>query len=152
MDNINNINNQSIINAPVSISQESELNVTTIGQLQTYSQGTIVKFPDFAEGQPFVAKVRRPSMLLLVKQGKIPNSLLNTATKLFIHGGSGTKEEKNINLLSEMYEVCKVICQSTLISPTFEEIESAGVNLTDEQLMAIFNYSQLGVKALDSFR
>ena len=135
----------------VPINCDQAMNVTSFADLQKYASGTVVRFPDFAEGQPFVARVRRPSMLVLAKQGKIPNSLLNAANELFAKGGQGLDAD-NDNLLSDMYEICKIICSASLIQPTMDEIESAGVELADDQIMAIFNYSQGGVKALEPFR
>ena len=128
-----------------------ELNITSLNDLQTYAKGTIVSLPDFADGMPFVARVRRPSMLVLAKQGKIPNSLLTAASELFAKGGAGM-DPKDTNMLEDMYDICKVICESTLIEPTFNQIEEAGLALTDEQMMALFNYTQMGSKALEEFR
>lgn len=130
---------------------EPTMQVTTIGQLQTYSKGKVVRLPDFAEGQPFVARVRRPSMLVLAKQGKIPNSLLSTANELFVGGGSGVDIE-NEKLLQDMYDVCMIVCDACLIEPTLQDIEGAGLTLSDDQIMALFNYAQQGVKALEPFR
>lgn len=127
------------------------MNITTVADLQRYSQGTVVRFPDFAEGQPFVARVRRPSMLVLAKQGKIPNALMNTASELFAKGGGGLDTDDK-NMMSNFYDTCKIICEATLMQPTMAEIESAGMTLSDDQIMAIFNYTQTGVKALQSFR
>ena len=126
------------------------MNVTNITDLQSYARGTVVRFPDFAEGQPFVARVRRPSLLVLAKQGRIPNALLTAAGDLFNNGGAGIKVDDNT--LGDMYDICKIVCEACLIQPTMQEIESAGIEITDEQLMAIFNYSQVGAKALESFR
>lgn len=125
--------------------------VTTISDLQSYANGTIVRFPDFAEGQPFVARVRRPSMLVLAKQGKIPNKLLSSANSLFTKGGSGVDSD-NDNMLSDIYSITEIMCEAALIEPTYQQIKDAGIELSDDQLMAIFNYTQTGVKALDSFR
>lgn len=130
---------------------EPIMQVTTIGQLQTYSKGKVVRLPDFAEGQPFVARVRRPSMLVLAKQGKIPNSLLSTANELFVGGGSSVDVE-NEKLLQDMYDVCMIVCDACLIEPTLRDIEDAGLTLSDDQIMALFNYAQQGVKALEPFR
>lgn len=127
------------------------MNITSVTDLHRYAQGTVVRFPDFAEGQPFVARVRRPSMLVLAKSGKIPNSLLNTASELFAKGGAGLDVDDQ-NMLSNFYDTCKIICEAALIQPTMAEIDSAGITLSDDQLMAIFNYTQTGVKALQSFR
>ena len=38
------------------------------------------------------------------------------------------------------------------MEPSLAEIESVGLELTDDQMMALFNYSQVGTKALESFR
>lgn len=127
------------------------MSTTSIFDLQTYAQGTLVRFPDFAEGQPFVARVRRPSMLVLAKQGKIPNTLLNSANELFSKGGGGIDAD-NENMLADIYSICEIICESALKEPTYQQIRDAGLELSDDQLMAIFNYTQTGAKALESFR
>lgn len=130
---------------------DTPMSITTLADLQSYAAGTIVRFPDFAEGQPFVARVRRPSMLVLAKQGKIPNTLLTAAGELFSKGGSGMDID-NDNMLSDIYGICEVIARASLIQPTYDEIQQAGMELSDNQIMAIFNYTQNGVKALESFR
>ena len=130
---------------------DTPMNITSLADLQSYAKGTVVRFPDFAEGQPFVARVRRPSMLVLAKQGKIPNSLLTAAGELFSKGGAGMDAD-NKNMLSDIYDICKIICSASLVEPTMADIENAGIELSDDQLMAIFNYTQNGVKALESFR
>lgn len=130
---------------------DTPMNITTLADLQSYAAGTIVRFPDFAEGQPFVARVRRPSMLVLAKQGKIPNTLLTAAGELFSKGGAGMDAD-NENMLSDVYGVCEVIARASLVQPTYDEIQQAGMELSDDQIMAIFNYTQNGVKALESFR
>lgn len=130
---------------------DQAMHITTISDLQAYAAGTVVRFPDFGDGQPFVARVRRPSMLVLAKQGKIPNSLLTTAGELFAKGGNGLDSD-NENMLGDMYNIMDIIATAALIQPTMEEIKGAGLELSDDQMMAIFNYSQAGVKALESFR
>lgn len=135
----------------VPVNCEEAMKVTNVFDLQNYSKGTVVRFPDFAEGQPFVARVRRPSMLVLAKQGKIPNSLLTAAGELFSKGGSGMDTD-NEHMLEQMYDLCHIICEATLIEPTLQDIEGAGIELSDDQITAIFNYTQSGVRALESFR
>lgn len=127
------------------------MQVTSLMDLQSYARGTVIRFPDFSEGQPFVARVKRPSLLVLAKSGKIPNTLLSSAGELFTKGSSGLDTD-NENMLSEMYDIMHIICESALIQPTMAEIESVGLELSDDQMMAIFNYTQAGVKALESFR
>lgn len=124
--------------------------VTSLEQLKQYADGNIVRLPDFAEGQPFVAKLKRPSILGMAKQGKIPNSLLVKTNELFVQSGSLDTEENS--MMQEIYDVIDLIASETFVEPTYEEIKSTGIELTDEQMMFIFNYSQQGVKALESFR
>lgn len=139
------------INQVIPANCDQAMHITTISDLQSYAQGTVVRFPDFGDGQPFVARVRRPSMLVLAKQGKIPNTLLTTAGELFSKGGSAMDAD-NENMLGNMYNIMDIIATAALIQPSMEEIRSVGLELSDDQMMAIFNYTQAGVKALEPFR
>lgn len=161
MDNMNNANLMGTIpqnygygpvtNQVIPVNCDQTMHITTLADLQSYAHGTVVRFPDFGDGQPFVARVRRPSMLVLAKQGKIPNSLLTTAGELFSKGGGGLDSD-NENMLGDMYNILDIIATASLIQPSMEEIKSVGLELSDDQLMAIFNYSQAGIKSLESFR
>lgn len=123
--------------------------VTSIEQLQEYAQGSVVELPPFAEGQPFVARLRRPSMMVLAKSGKIPNSLMSTANSLFIQGSVDSKDEGTIK---DLFQILDVLCDACFVEPTYQQIREAGIDLTDDQYMFVFQYSQQGVKALDNFR
>lgn len=127
------------------------LNVTTIDEMREYAKGTLVELPPFAEGQPFVARLRRPSILALAKAGKIPNQLLSKAGKLFNAGAAGLDTDDE-NMLTDVYDIAMTIVKAALVSPTVEEIADAGLELSDNQIMAIFSYTQTGVEALKSFR
>ena len=126
-------------------------NITSISDLQSYAAGIAVRFPDFAEGQPFVARVRRPSMLALAKQGKIPNALLGAASELFTKGGNAL-DGGSEQVLGEMYEITRILCEAALVQPSLADIESVGLALSDDQMMAIFSYTQVGISALKTFR
>lgn len=127
-----------------------ESKVTSIYDLQRYAKGQIVRLPDFAEGQPFIARMRRPSLLIMAKSGKIPNRLLSTATSLF--NGGNDKNANTDSLLSDTYDVCEAIAEAALVEPTLSDIKNSGIELSDNQLIAIFNYAQRGIEALDNFR
>lgn len=133
--------------------------VTSLDQLSQYAKGQVVHLPDFAEGQPLVVRMTRPSLLALAKSGKIPNQLLAAATELFQGKPVQNRQQQcaggkvDINdVMTQTYEVVKIIAEASLKEPTLQDIEGVGLQLTDEQLLAIFNYSQVGVKALDRFR
>lgn len=131
--------------------KKREVNVTSIEDLKNYANGTVVEMPQFAEGQPLIARLKRPSILGMAKQGKIPNTLLVKANELFLQNGAGLDAEEE-DTMKQLYDVLDLIAKETLVEPTYEEIKSVGLELTDEQMMFLFNYSQQGVKALESFR
>ena len=126
-----------------------DLKVTPLEDLIRASSGAIIELPPFSEGQPFVAQLKRPSMLALVKSGKIPNSLLQSANTLFI---SGTVNAKNENAMKDLFGVLDAVCEACFVNPTYKQLKDAGVELTDEQLMFVFQYTQKGVEALKGFR
>lgn len=123
--------------------------VTTIEQLQAYQQGQFVQLPDFAEGMPFFARLRRPSMLALVKSGKIPNALIMTANRLFNGKGMNDCDE---NAMPNVLSIFDTLCEATFVEPSYKDMKDAGIELTDQQMMAVFNYTQEGIKALEPFR
>lgn len=129
--------------------EQKILPITSIEALREYGKGTIVQLPSFAEGQPFVARLRRPSMMALAKSGKIPNSLLNTANSLFM--GEGVKPD-NEDVMKEIFSIVDILCNAAFVEPTYSQLKEAGVELTDEQYMAVFQYTQKGLKALEPFR
>lgn len=137
----------------VRVENQQPLKATSLDQIASYKNGTLVELPPFADGQPFVARMKRPSMLALVKSGQIPNTLLNQSTSLFVNGaGALNGTGKNSTSINDLFDVIEKIVDAALLEPTLEEIRSVGMELSDDQLMAIFSYTQGGVKALEQFR
>lgn len=95
----------------------------------------------------FVCVLRRPSLLALASRGAITNPLMKTARRIFYSGVSA----ENGNL-EEEGRVLLEIAAAAMVKPTFAELEERGIELTDEQLIAIFQYTQSGAKALERFR
>lgn len=133
----------------------SELKVTSIAELKKMANGEIVELPGFTDGTTFVARLKRPSMLALAKSGKIPNNLLGAANKLFIGVGNVLNSNNNKNnddALSELFDIIEVICEECFVEPSYKELKDNGIELTDQQKLAIFTYTQRGVKSLENFR
>lgn len=129
---------------------QNKIAVTTLDELKRYNEGDIVSLPPFGAGKPFVAKLRRPSMLVLAKCGKIPNALLAQANAMFF--GEVRSGKHDDDALSKLFDVIEVMCESAFIEPTYQEIKDAGITLTDQQYLAVYNYTQEGTKSLSSFR
>ena len=128
------------------------MELTSIAQLQEYSKGQLVQLPPFAEEQEFVARLKRPSLFALAKAGKIPNELLTGANNLFSSGQRNKNTSNDRDIVNEMCDMFDAVCEASFVSPTYQEIKDAGVELTDEQKSFVFEYSQQGIKALNNFR
>ena len=132
------------------------LEPTSVKDLETYAKGNAVMLPPFAESQPFVAMLKRPSIVSLMANGLIPNALLPVAMELFDGEESEEKQDKTPEEKKESFEdtrkVLEVIAKSSLVKPTFDEIVDSGIELTEAQLFAIYNYTQVGIKDMLSFR
>ena len=70
---------------------------------------------------------------------------------MFVQDGTGFDPDDE-NMMEQMFDVLELMAKETFVEPTYSEIKEAGVELTDEQMMFIFNYAQQGVRALESFR
>lgn len=131
--------------------ENKELKVTPLADLIKYKNGQVVELPAFGEEQPFFARLRRPSVMGLLKSGKIPNSLMKQATTLFAKGNmslSGT----NANTLTDMLDIIDIIAEEAMIEPKYSELKENEISLSDDQLLAIFSYTQQGVDYLKQFR
>lgn len=121
--------------------------VTSLEDLKKIAEGQEVELLGWRE-EPFVCKLKRPSMLGLVANGDIPNPLLNAAYILF----NGAKTSKDVINMKEQKELLTIMAKAAMVKPTYAELEEIGLELTDTQLLEIYNYTQIGVKALTSFR
>lgn len=127
--------------------------VTTFEELTKYSSGVVMELTPFSESQPFVARLKRPDLIDVVTT-EFPNELLDTAYKLF--NEEQEQENKNPDKVfkesAERKKVLEVIAKATLVEPSFEEIEKAGMKLTFVQLLEIYEYVNRGVENLKFFR
>lgn len=121
--------------------------VTNIEDLKKIAEGQEVELIGWGE-EPFVCKLKRPSMLGLVANGDIPNPLLNAAYILF----NGAKTTKDVINMKEQKELLTIMAKAAMAEPTYDDLEKIGLELTDSQLLEIYNYTQIGIKALTSFR
>ena len=115
-------------------------------KLTELAQGSEIELPGFAAEETISVRLRRPSLMLLAAEGKIPNTLLASVEDLFEKG------DKNTVSFKERAEIFRIVAIASLVSPSWEELQNAGVNLTDLQLLYIYNFSQTGVDTLRRFR
>lgn len=121
--------------------------VTSLDKLKELSNGIEVELKGWDE-EPFICTLKRPSLLGLVSRGEIPNPLLNAAYILF----NGAKTPQDIINLKEQKELLTIVAKASMVNPSYEDLESIGLELTDFQLTEIYRFSQLGLSGLSSFR
>ena len=121
--------------------------VTSLENLKKLSEGQEVELPGWDE-EPFICKLKRPSLLGLVEGGQIPNPLLNAAYILF----KGAKTQKDVLNLKDQKEILDIVARAAMVEPTYQQLKDIGLELTDLQLLDIYNFTQLGVRSLISFR
>jgi len=132
----------------------SEINqITSIEEFRSQSQ-PLVDIVGFEPGQYITVRLRRISLMNLCKTGKIPNALLQKSTELFTGKKKGEKVDEskvleNINDLDGINQIIDTVCEAAMLEPKFEEVKEY---LTDEQKTEIFQWTQGGIKALESFR
>ena len=110
--------------------------VTSIEDLKKIAEGQEVELLGWNE-EPFICKLKRPSMLGLVANGDIPNPLLNAAYILF----NGAKTTKDVINMKEQKELLTIMAKAAMVDPTYDDLEKIGLELTDAQLLEIFNYT-----------
>jgi hypothetical protein len=121
--------------------------VTSLENLKKLSEGQEVELPGWDE-EPFICKLKRPSLLGLVEGGQIPNPLLNASYILF----NGAKTQKDVLNLKDQKEILDIVARAAMVEPTYQQLKDIGLELTDLQLLDIYNFTQLGVRSLISFR
>lgn len=127
--------------------------ITSIEEFRNQSQ-PLVDIVGFEPGQYITVRLKRISLMALCKTGKIPNSLLQKSTELFT-GKRGDKQVdeakvlENLGELDGINQIIDTVCEAAMIEPKFEDVKEF---LTDEQKTEIFQWTQGGIKALESFR
>lgn len=127
--------------------------VTSIEEFRNQSQ-PLVDIIGYEPGEYITVRLRRISLMSLVKTGKIPNALLKKATELFTGAKKDGKPDEaqilsNIGELDGINEIIDTVCDAAMIEPRFNDVKDF---LTDDQKTEIFQWTQGGIKALESFR
>lgn len=125
--------------------------ITTIDALKKYDDYDVVELPAFGPDKPFVAKLRRPSLLVMAKNGTIPNTLLGQANSMFF-GNTLRNAKPDNDVLAKLFDIIEIMCKCAFVEPTYDQIKEAGIQMNDQQYLAVYNYTQEGVQALSSFR
>ena len=131
------------------------MQVTSLEQLKNIKITDIVNLGKFEDGTDLIAEVKKPNLMQLMVEGKVPNTLMSTAMTMF-KNGSGELVNKalddDIESLKDLVGMMQVFAEASLVNPTYAQIKEIGLSLTENQLIGILQFAQGGVKALENFR
>lgn len=93
--------------------------------------------------------VKKPNFYNLLAKNAIPNPLLPEMQKLFVRRQVAEEHSK---ASADFAKALIYIARECLVEPTYAQLEEAGVELTDDQLLELCMYATLGPELLRSFR
>ena len=131
------------------------MQVTSIEQLKKIKMGEVVELPSFDDGTPFIAELKKPSIIAMMAGGKFPNTLMPIVMDMFRHGKGQeviNKALDNGEDFKVLLQMLEVLARECLINPSYSQLKEIGIELNENQLSAILQYTQGGLKALENFR
>ena len=127
------------------------MSVTTLAEITEKGSGVEIGVPGFVSGEYLTMKIKRPSLMEMAVHGKIPNTLMATAASLFKSGASECVDkfkDDDGKAFSDFSEAVHCVVKAAMVEPTYDELKERGIELTDVQLLYIYNYIQDGVDKL----
>lgn len=130
------------------------LQVTSLEQLKKVKQTDIVSLGKFEDGTEFVAELKRPDIMALAAEGKIPNSLLTEVAKLFNGKNELAKDvlKDDGEAFVQLGQLMDILAKASLVNPTMKQLDEINVTPTQEMKTTIMMYFQGGVETLKNFR
>ena len=132
----------------------SEAIITDIAQLKAESSW-VIDVPSYDGTSTYKFRVKSPSIIACMAEGRIPNALIPIVEKT-INAGKPEKKAKatepDIPDYKTTSEYMLFLCEQALVEPTYAELKENGIELTTEQITAIVDGSQKAVSDLSSFR
>lgn len=110
---------------------------------------TTIKIPSFDGLETIDIKVKRPQLMAMMTQGKIPNRLLGIASKAVNSVGFQYKSEDEIEKAKELAGWVAFYCEICMVEPKYEEVKDI---ITDDQALSIYAWAVAPIDMLRSFR
>lgn len=104
----------------------------------------IIEIDGFEPGEKIAVRIKPASLLNLMMSGKLPNNLLGTVNDLFDQAKPMELFEQDQNKIKDIMEIIDLVCEQSLVEPTYEEIKDV---ITDTQKMQIMGEAQGNVNA-----
>lgn len=107
----------------------------------------VIEIDGFEPSEKIAVRIKPASLLNLLMSGKLPNNLLGTVNDLFERTGKDKPMElfeQDENKIKDIMEIIDLVCEQSLVEPTYEEIKDV---ITDTQKMQIMGEAQGNVNA-----
>ena len=120
----------------------------------------IIQIPGFDPGEVFDIKVRKLSLVGLISSGKIPNSLMKVVKDAFAglkssvaaevgdDNAGSNKDSDVIDKAGDIGKLLNIVCAEAMLEPKFEDVKDV---MNDAQMLAVFQFTQGGVQAVEPF-
>lgn len=102
----------------------------------------------FKPGSEITVLVHKPNFYSMLARGAIPNPLVPELEKLFVRNDRSGYNKGGADFAQALIFMARECLQQ----PSYEELESNGIELTDDQLAEISLYATAGAEALRTFR
>ena len=111
---------------------------------------TEIEIPDFSGIDTIKIKVKRPQLMSMMSQGKIPNRLLSIASQAVISDkGFQYKSKDDAEKAKELAEWVAFYCEICMVEPKYEDVKET---LTDDQALSVYAWAVAPIDVLRSFR
>lgn len=108
-----------------------------------------IQIPSFDGLDDIAIKVKRPQLMSMMAQGKIPNHLLGIATQATL-GNQPKKGDKNdLEQAKDLAQWIEFYCTICMVEPKYEEVRD---NITDDQALAVYAWAIAPISHLRTFR
>lgn len=121
------------------------LSIEKLRELST----TVVEIPGFDNKTKIKVRLKKPSLMSMIAEGKVPNHLLGAATAMV--GGQPTqkKGKTDEDKTRDIIGMLELYCQVCLVEPSYEEFKDI---MTDQQKEFIFDWGISDVIQTSTFR
>ena len=124
------------------------MEITKIADIRSLGAEDVVELSGWDE-TPFVCRLRRVSLYEMIGSGCVPNPLIPVVRDLFM--GMSKALEKDLTDADDV-KAFLTIARCAMMEPSYQELQEAGIQLTDRQVLEIFFYATRGPRSLAAFR
>lgn len=123
--------------------------LTSIEDIRGAAAAKEVALTGWNPDEAFVCKLRKPGLFAMQMKGGIPNPVLAVVQDMF---AAKTKPAKDAEAEKNTAQAFYHIARAALVAPTMDELEAAGVELTDRQYTEIYAFVLGGAQGIARFR